>query len=264
MEKPTPVRWRWIALLTAIIFLIIWLIETPTGLLGKADAVGYAICHRISTRSFFLGERQLPLCARCTGMYLGILVGLGYNWSFGKRGGLPPIKLALVFGVFAAAFAFDGANSYLYLFPHGSGLYQPTNYLRLITGTGMGLAISAYLAPVYNQTVWPRWDVRPVFERFRTLIILICLGGIVDILILTRNTLILYPLALLSAAGVLITLTLIYTMIWLMITRKENMAAGFKQLVPFLIAGFATALLQISMMDAVRFWLTRTWAGFHF
>jgi hypothetical protein len=49
--------------------LIAWLSLTPPGLLGKADAVGYAVCHRIELRSFHLDGRPLPLCARCSGMY---------------------------------------------------------------------------------------------------------------------------------------------------------------------------------------------------
>lgn len=35
----------------------------PGGLLDKADKVGYAVCHRITIRSFLIGERQMPLCA---------------------------------------------------------------------------------------------------------------------------------------------------------------------------------------------------------
>ena len=42
-----------------------WLAYTPPGLLGKADAIGYSVCHRIAVRSFMLGDRQVPLCARC-------------------------------------------------------------------------------------------------------------------------------------------------------------------------------------------------------
>src|SRR4030067_1376746 len=68
-----------------------WLFNTPPGLLGKADAIGYAVCHRIDLRSFHLGDRTLPLCARCTGMFLGALVGLVYQAVIGKRRiGRPP------------------------------------------------------------------------------------------------------------------------------------------------------------------------------
>jgi hypothetical protein len=36
--------------------LLIWLILTPSGLLGKSDAVGYSVCHRFPSHSYFLGS----------------------------------------------------------------------------------------------------------------------------------------------------------------------------------------------------------------
>ena len=56
-----------------LILLVLWLINTPPGLLGKSDAVGYAVCHRIPSHSFYFGDRPFSLCARCTGQYLGFL-----------------------------------------------------------------------------------------------------------------------------------------------------------------------------------------------
>ncbi len=60
----------------AALILALWLIGTPFSVEGKADAVGYAICHRISERSFHAYGHALPLCARCTGIYLGVATGL--------------------------------------------------------------------------------------------------------------------------------------------------------------------------------------------
>jgi hypothetical protein len=34
-------------------------------------AVGSVVCHQLPARSFFLWGRQLPVCARCTGIYAG-------------------------------------------------------------------------------------------------------------------------------------------------------------------------------------------------
>lgn len=264
MKKPSQSRGGWIAGLALFTILTIWLVETPPGLLGKADAVGYAICHRIDQRSFFMEERQLPLCARCTGMYLGILTGLVFHAIHGHRGGMPGWKMDVIFGLFAAAFAVDGINSYVHLFPKPMGIYEPSNLLRLVTGTGMGLAISAFLAPVWVQSVWPTWNPRPALENWEQMGLLVGLGLVVDGFVLTNNPLILYPLGLLSTVGVLTTLTGIYSILWLMITRRENQITRFAQLVPFLLAGLAVAMLQISLMDLGRFWLTKTWAGFHF
>ena len=39
-------------------------------------ALGSVVCHQIAERSFYWGATQFPLCARCTGLYVGGLVGL--------------------------------------------------------------------------------------------------------------------------------------------------------------------------------------------
>src|SRR3990170_8977714 len=97
----------------------LWLVATPAGLLGKADAVGYAVCHRIDLRSFHLGERALPLCARCTGIYLGAMVTLAVFplAGRGRSASFPGKAILAAFAVFGAGFAVDGINSYLSLFP---------------------------------------------------------------------------------------------------------------------------------------------------
>lgn len=240
-----------------------WLWFTPGGLLGKADSVGYAVCHRIVVRSFFIGERSFPLCARCSGMYLGTLTSMIYLAVRSPRAGTPPRKIIAVLGLFVLAFAVDGVNSYLHLFPAAPGLYQPNNMLRLITGTGIGLGIGSVLVPVVRQTLYTIWDPAPLLGSWRDLGILLLLAAAVDALLLSGNPLLLYPLALLSAATVVIILTLIYTVVWLMITRHENHFSNWRQVWLWVVAGFGTALLQIAALDAVRFALTGTWDGFH-
>ena len=58
---------KWLVPLAAILALAGWIYIAPPGLMGKLDAVGYAVCHRIPSHSIFAGDAQLPLCARCTG-----------------------------------------------------------------------------------------------------------------------------------------------------------------------------------------------------
>lgn len=267
--KPRPAAWKWGIYLTAGLLFLGWIFNTPTGLLGKADAVGYAVCHRIDLRSFHLGERTAPLCARCTGMYLGAVLGMVYQAILApRRGNLPPKKIWLVLALLVVTFGLDGVNSYLHLsimtqvFSFLPRFYDPSNVLRLLTGTGMGLVIATALYPSFQQTVWVDWKSLPAIGSLRSLFALMALGGLLDLLVLTENPLILYPLALLSAFGVLLLLTMVYTMVTLMAFRYENRFTRGRQLLLPLIVGFTLALGQVAMLDAVRFWLTRTWAGF--
>jgi uncharacterized membrane protein len=241
-----------------------WALNTPPGLLGKADAVGYAVCHRIDSRSFHLGDRQIPLCARCTGMYLGAMLGLVYQLFGGRRrAGSPPKKVLVLLGALALAFAVDGLNSYLHFFPSAPHLYQPQNWSRLLTGTGMGLVIAAALFPAFNQAVWKFRDPRPALGSISSLVGLIVLALLLDILVLTENSLVLYPLSLVSAAGVIVLLMIVYCLILLVVLRAEHKYSQLYQLWLPLTAGFGMAILQIAALDLVRYFLTGTWEGFH-
>ncbi|MCL4271991.1 MAG: hypothetical protein KJZ72_20700, partial [Anaerolineales bacterium] len=49
----------WLVPIAAIIAVVAWFIIAPEGALGKLDAIGYAVCHRIDERSFQIDDRQL-------------------------------------------------------------------------------------------------------------------------------------------------------------------------------------------------------------
>src|SRR5512146_1544601 len=208
--------------LLASLLLFAWLVETPPGLLGKMDAIGYAVCHRIASHSFFLEERQLSLCARCLGMYLGTLAGLGFAFSH-RRSGFPPLRIQVVLGAFLLAFAVDGINSYAAILSENPLLYPPLNWLRLVTGTLLGSAMGVMLGAAFQQAVWKDYDSRPGLSNFKQLGFLLLAGGLIDLAVLSNNPLLLYPLAVLASLTVLVLLTLAYTMLWTLVARRQNM-----------------------------------------
>lgn len=256
--------WKGLVILTFVLVFIAWLLYTPPGLLGKADSVGYAVCHRIDLRSFHIGDTQLPLCARCSGMYLGAMLGLIFQMIIGRRRiGMPSWQILVLTSVFVLLFIVDGMNSFFSLISERPGLYQPNNSLRLFTGTGMGLAISVVLFPAFNATIWRRVDHRSAFLNLRSFLILVLIGIGFDILILFEKPVILYPLALISAAGVLVLLTLVYCMVFTMAFKVENGFTNIRELVIALLGGLTLALVQIGILDFIRYYLTGTWDGFH-
>jgi uncharacterized membrane protein len=268
---PVRVTWKWGVFLVAGLLLIAWLLKTPPGILGKADAVGYAVCHRIDVRSFHIGVRQMPLCARCTGQYLGAVLGLAYQVVMGRRrSGAPPKRVIGILFLFFFAYAVDGLNSYLHLppllklLPGLPRLYEPSNVLRLFTGTGMGLVIAAALYPAFVGSVYKDTNPQPALPGIKSLLILAGLGVLVDLLILTDLPIILFPAALISTGGVILLLIMVYTIVWLMIFRQESRYTKLSQIILPLTAGFVVALAQIAIFDLVRFILTGTWSGFIF
>lgn len=256
--------WRWALLISALILTAIWLSLTPSGLLGKADAVGYAVCHRISARSFQINGRAFPLCARCSGMFLGAMLGLLYQVIQGRKGSMPPWPVLTVFGLLALAWALDGSNSFLMLVPGIPPVYQTQNWTRLVTGTGMGLAIAAVLRPAFIQAMYRDWQHRSALGNWKQLAGLLGAAILLDVVILLEIPWILFPLALLGSAGVLVLLTMIYTIVISMIAKRENTFSTLSQMQNFLIGGFIIALLQVGIFDLLRYVWTGTWSGFVF
>jgi uncharacterized membrane protein len=262
---------KYLVIAAALLVFIGWFINTPAGLFGKADAIGYAVCHRIGERSFHIGSYQLPLCARCSGMYLGAATGLVFQSFIGwKRLKIPHWSIIALLVVFVAAFGIDGSNSYLYLLkqvspgimPKIPNLYVPNNTLRLLTGSGMGLGMAVMLFPAFNQTIWADGEDKPALPGWKTFGLLLGIQVILDMLVLTESPMVLYPLAIISAVGVWLLLTIVYSMVWVMIMGQDNQFTKLPQLWLPLLAGLTIAMIQTAAIDALRFWFTGTWGGF--
>ena len=261
---------RWFVPMATLIVLAAFVFITPPGLLGKADGIGYAVCHRIDARSFQVDDRPLPLCARCTGEFNAAAVSLIFlGFVSRKRSSMPSKGILAVLIVFFLAFGIDGSNSYLYLLkqtydgflPQIPNIYIPNNTLRLLTGSGMGTAMASVLFPVVNQTIWRDVDERPTltWKEFGGLLGIILL---VDLAVLSEQAIVLYPIAFLSVLGVLALLSMVFSIVWVIIMRQENTFEMLKQLWMPALAGITLTFLMISVIDLLRLKLTGTWGGF--
>lgn len=227
--------------------------------LDGADYVGYAVCHRITDRSFTIAGRQLPLCARCTGMFLGVTLTFAVLGLAGRRrwSMLPPLRVMLALIGLIGFMAIDGINSYSHFFPNFPHLYEPRNWLRLITGMGAGLAMGVVLFPALAQSLWRDQEVRPVMKNLREFAGLILLAGLAVALVLSNQPTILYVLGMASALGVVLVLTAINGTALLILTRRDAQATNWGQAILPLTIGLVLALTQIAIISYLRF----TWTG---
>jgi uncharacterized membrane protein len=267
--SPEPPRRipRWLGVLVAfgaVVVLVMWMMGTPGGIEGKADAVGYAICHRIAARSFLIDGMPMPLCARCTGIYLGVMTSFLVAVAAGrtKVSRIPPIKVIVVLAIFVAIMGFDGVNSYIHLFPGGTGLYEPHNWLRLVTGMFCGVAMFQLIFPVFNGVVWSSPDRGRGINNLRELGGLCIVCALVILLVLTERPVFLYVFGILSTLGVAMMLTMIGTVLFLSLFRLDRYATRWQHLFIPLLAGLTITLIELGAIDIVRYALTGTWNGF--
>lgn len=259
----------WLVPIAAIIAVVAWFIIAPEGALGKLDAIGYAVCHRIDERSFQIDDRQLPLCARCTGEFYAAGIAMLFQAIVsGRRSKLPSKGIIAVLIIFFLAFGLDGTNSYVYLLKQSSGgleqipnLYVPNSTLRLFTGSGMGIALAAILFPVINQTLWRQLDNRPALE-WKQFGILTAIILVINLLILTDSPIVLYPIAYISALGTLSLLVSVFAILWIIIMKQDNTFENPRQLWLAFASGLTLALLLILSIDLLRYQFTGTWNGF--
>lgn len=247
----------------AVAALLAFLLLAPDGLLTKTALIGYAVCHRLPEHSIFIAGRQLPLCARCSGTFMGAVVGfLGQAVVLRRRRASEfpsPAIIAILVG-FMLLWAGDGLNSYLDMIG-GPHLYEPRNWLRLTTGALNGLTMSALVYPVFNYTLWREPAPQQAIRHLGDLGVLTLLeAGLVG-LTLTRWPWLLYPLALLSALGVMTLLTSVTSILILIVVRRENVVNRWRESLIPLLAGFLVSLILIVTIDVVRYTITHTLTG---
>jgi uncharacterized membrane protein len=257
--RPASRRWVTFVLAASLVVIGAWLVVMPGGVLGHADLVGYAVCHRIPERSFFIGGQQLPLCARCSGTYLGALASFAILYLLGRRRAatLPPPIVLVVLALFVLAWAADGVNSYLTFFPGMPHLYEPRNWLRLTTGTLEGIALASVVLPVFNQTMWADATDEHSLSDVRELGVMVLAGAVVIGIVLAEPPVLLYSLAILSSGSVLWMLTLINSLLATLTARRENRAVRWRDAAPLMLVGLAMTLVELSTIDLGRAYLTR-------
>jgi len=111
----------------------------PLSLAGLAVyAAGSVICHQLPDRSFHLWSAQMPVCARCTGIYAGAAMAALGLLKRGRGSSVSPMSRdAARWTVLAAALP----TAATLVFEWSSGL-MPSNAVRALAGIPLGGAIA--------------------------------------------------------------------------------------------------------------------------
>jgi uncharacterized membrane protein len=131
----------------------------PAGELNLASILYAAyghVCHQMADRSFHILELPVAVCARCTGIYCGYVVGLAaYRLVRPLRSCDTPPRAWLIIAVAPAVI--DFAGGYL-------GLFDNTAASRAVTGAVAGAAGAFYTLPglVSAARIWAERKSRAV------------------------------------------------------------------------------------------------------
>jgi len=131
--------------------------------------MGRSVCHQIPERSFFILNKQLPLCARCTGIYMGVFLGFLYLFLRKRwKGNKPPSLKILLSIIFCwIPIIIDGVTSYI-------GLRESNNMIRLITGFLFGVFWPVFILLLKNYQVTKKNSL-DIIKDYQDLIFMICI-----------------------------------------------------------------------------------------
>jgi uncharacterized membrane protein len=93
------------------------------------------MCHGRPERCLDLFGVPMPICARCTGIYLGLIGGFAVYWLF-RRASEKALRVAAFIAL--TPLAVDGLTQL-------TGLRESTNGLRVATGLVAGLAFGLWI-----------------------------------------------------------------------------------------------------------------------
>jgi len=104
-------------------------------------SIGDSLCHEKAERSFFINGNQMPFCSRCTAIWLGLAIGLGFM-VFYKIKLDEKFVFVLIAGI--VPIGIDGVGQ---LF----GLWESTNLIRVITGIIVGIVCGVAIGVIIDE-----------------------------------------------------------------------------------------------------------------
>ncbi|HOG47648.1 MAG TPA: DUF2085 domain-containing protein [Anaerolineae bacterium] len=224
-------------------------------LLDLFHFLGSGVCHQLPARSLQAGGHALPLCARDTGTYLGLALGLLAILLLRRaRASLVASWPVLACcGLFFVAWGADGLNSYLVLLgqPH---VYEPSNTLRLLTGILQGLALIIVVWPVAAFTFWRQAEHRRVI-RGHELALLVGIALLVVALLSLPLDFPRYVAGILSGLGLVGMFTLLNTLLVAVALRREGTADTPRDVLRLLAIALVPALAELVILSLLRHWL---------
>ncbi len=161
------------------------------------ERIGYAVCHQLPEKSIFIEGKQLPVCARDTGIYFGSLISLFFILFSRRRrsNSIPVPYISFTFVFFMLLMGVDAVSSYV-------GFRETTNSIRLLTGLLVGISLPLFMYPILIDNLFEKHDEEHILKSWYELLLLLFLVISFYLLILYFNVQLYYPVAFATIIGI--------------------------------------------------------------
>ncbi len=121
---------------------------------GQVYMIGDVMCHQRIERSFMFNENSMPFCSRCTAIWLGVVIGIGFTVFY--RVTLDE-KFLLFLLLCLSPIAVDGFGQVI-------GLWESSNLVRVITGLLAGGITGVSIGVIFDELVCFRKQNRTILD----------------------------------------------------------------------------------------------------
>ena len=130
------------------------------------EIIGFSVCHQLPSRSLYIGNIILPVCSRCSGIYIGFFTAaiVLFIMFRKKENDLPPLYILVIFAFFFLSTIIDGIAS-------NFGIYNTNNNLRFLTGFLCGASIMGIIYPIFTFQYYKKSKNEKIFKKPLKLII---------------------------------------------------------------------------------------------
>jgi uncharacterized membrane protein len=253
MEREAPWRYAFFGLLGT---LILGLLFTPgIPMEQKMLLVLQGVCSQ--EHNIILGGLQLPMCARCSGIYISTVVAFGYALLTGRArtGRMPPWSINAALLLLVAVMGVDGINSTLETLGLPTA-YTPRNDLRTLTGIGVGTGIGITMLVMFNLAL--RGDVdqeQRVLDTWREFALLLVVNFLIVVAIFGNLEFLAWPLAVIVFVGVVGVLFAVNLLFASMFMGYEGNISRFDQLVKPATFALLATVVMLAALSMLRGWL---------
>ncbi|UCH72376.1 MAG: DUF2085 domain-containing protein [Thermoplasmatales archaeon] len=102
---------------------------------------GDRLCHQKVERSIHINGNQMPFCSRCTAIWVGLVIGIGFM-IFYKLKLDEKIVILMLIGI--VPLGLDGIGQL-------AGIWESNNFIRLITGLMMGTVCGIAIGVIIDE-----------------------------------------------------------------------------------------------------------------
>jgi len=210
--------------------------------------LGGGLCHQRIERTFKIDSLNMPVCSRCTGIYLGIFLSLITIILLERKikGKLPSLKIMLVS---VGTILIMGADVTL----SAMGIIESSNIIRFITGFTAGWFIALLLFSIANNAMFKKLVKRNYLDNYKKFIIWIVAGIALATLYIFTYQYIIVLWAAVAVLGLIAFVTFILFILFFSFNKKlAGSIDSWGKYLAAIAAGTVSSIMLLSLFSLVR------------